>query len=384
MPFELATFIKMFRLAFAERMSKRRRRVVVSLLILIPVLAAINAVCLLLDHVFFPGFRRMQVRKPVFIIGHARSGTSLLHRLMTADEGRFVYFRMYEMLVPSLVQKKLIRAVARLDRRYLDSRIARRIEAWEDRTFAKGRQMHPMSLGGPEEDEFLLALSCASGVWMTVFPYMRELDYLYYFDDRPAPRRRRVLEFYRACVKRQLYLEGPGRVLCSKNPVFCGKVESLIEAFPDARFVILARNPLETIPSLLKMMERNWRASDCDRERMDDSLARLAEQSFHSYRYPFEVLARHPEVKHAIIEYPELVENPRRTMEALYERLGLDISPEFAQVLAEEEKRSRSHRAEHVYTLEEFGLAGAEIRTELADLFERFGWTDEETGRAVR
>ncbi len=374
MPFDVRTFVTMFRLAFADRMSPRRRRLVALLLFVIPLVAGFNAICLLLDHLLFPGFRRIRVRAPIFIIGHARSGTTLMHRLMTADR-RMSWFMTYELFLPSILQRKIVRALGAWDRRR-GGPIAQRIEAWEDRTFAKGRQMHPMSITGPEEDEFLLALSCLSGVWVTLFPYMRELDYLYYTDRMPARRRRRILRFYAACVRRQLYLNGTDRTHCSKNPTFAGKMESLLETFPDARFVVMNRNPYETIPSLLKMMERNWKASDCDPARMKDSLDCLARQSFHTYLYPYEVLAQRPGVPRAVVDYRDLVERPKATVEQVYADLGIPMTEQLAQALTEEELRSRSHRAEHVYTLEEFGLEREEIRRELAVLFERFGWDD--------
>jgi len=376
MPFDFRTFIMMFRLAFHDRMSPRRKKVVLALLFIIPAMATLNAFCLLLDQILFPGFRRVHVHKPVFIIGHARSGTSLMHRLMTGDE-RFSWFMTYELFVPSLVQRKLIRFLGACDRRFAGGALARRIQAWEDRTFARGREMHPMSLTGPEEDEFLLIFSCLSGVWVTLFPYMRELDYLYY-TDRMAPReRRRILGFYESCVKRQLYLNGPHRTHCSKNPTFAGKMESLIEIFPDARFVVLNRNPYETIPSLLKMMKRNWKASDCDPERMRDSMEGLGQQSFHTYRYPYEVLTRHPEIRYALVDYRELVESPRRVVEKVYSQLELPLTPEFEKFLALEETRSKEYRADHVYNLREFGLEHEKIRAELGQLFERFGWQKE-------
>ena len=106
----------------------------------------------------------------------------------------------------------------------------------------------------------------------------------------PSPRRARILRFYRDCVRRQLYCNGADRIHLSKNPTFSGRVESLIEAFPDARFVVNVRDPNETIPSLLKMMTRNWKAAKCSRERIDDSRRALAEQSFHTYRHPLDVL----------------------------------------------------------------------------------------------
>lgn len=372
MPFEFRTFAAMFRLAFRDPMSSRRRRVVWVTLFAIPLFAGVNAFCFALDRLLYPSIRKQAVTEPVFIIGHARSGTSLMHRLMTRD-AQFSWFRMYELFLPSLLQKKIVRGIAAWDRR-TGSRIARRIQAWEDRTFARGREMHPMSLTGPEEDEFLMTLSCASGTVTLLFPYMRELQHLYYFDGRPPRARRRLMRFYRACLQRQLMLEGGDRHHLSKNPVFCGRVESLIEAFPDARFIVMVRNPCETIPSLLKMMKRNWMASDCPQDRVEDSLAVLAEQSIHTYRTPFQVLERHPEVRHAVVRYEDLVASPKATVETVYDQLGLPLAPEFEKVLAEEATRTQSHRADHLYGLEEFGLRREEIRAKLADLFDRFGW----------
>jgi hypothetical protein len=377
MLFDLRTYLLMFRLAFAERPRGPRLVLLLALAAGIPLVAAFHALCMALDRLLFPGFRRIEVREPVFVIGHARSGTSLLHELLARDAERFSTFLTYELFLPSILQKKGVRALGRADRAWLGGAIERRIRAFEDRAFARGREMHPMSLTRPEEDEFLFAASCASGVWVLLFPYWRELQSLYYTDAMPARRRRRLMRFYRGCVQRQLYLNGPHKLHLSKNPTFCGKLESLIEAFPDARFVVCMRTPYDTIPSLLKLVTRNWKAAHCSPARMEDSRRVLAEQSFHSYRYPLEVLARHPATRHAIVDYRALVEQPKRTVEAVYRDLGLALSPATERALAEEETRSRSHRAEHVYSLGEFGLEPGEIRARLGDLFERYGWDPE-------
>jgi hypothetical protein len=154
-------------------------------------------------------------------------------------------------------------------------------------------------------------------------------------------------------------------------------VESLIEAFPDARFVVCLRTPYDTIPSLLKLVTRNWKAARCTPARMEDSRRVLAEQSFHSYRYPLEVLARHPETRSAVVDYRALVERPKQAVEGVYAELGFEPSPAYRKALLEEEARSKGHRGEHVYSLGEFGLEPGEIRARLGDLFERYGWDPE-------
>jgi hypothetical protein len=372
MYFDFATYFRMVRLARREPSGRRRRRLLFRLLIVVPLVATFHAVCFFLDRVFFPGLRRVEVRTPVFIVGHARSGTTLLHRLMSEDRGRFSVFLYYELFFPSLLQKKVIRFLAACDRR-LGGRIATRVQAWEERTFGPMRHIHPMGLTMPEEDDFLLTYSCASGYWIVLLPYMGELDF-YHVDAMPARKRRRLMRFYAECVRRQLYLNGPEKIHLSKNPIFSGRVESLIETFPDARIVVCMRDPGETIPSLLKLMQTGWARRRWDDATMQRSLRVLAAQSFHTYRHPLEVLRRHPDTAHAIVDYRDLVREPTVVVRRVYDRLGFTTSPELERALAVQEARSGARESGHRYTLDEFGLRRDEIRSELAELYERFQW----------
>ena len=137
------------------------------------------------------------------------------------------------------------------------------------------------------------------------------------------------------------------------------------------------RNPNETIPSLLKLMRVGYRALDWDEDGIKRSLRFLADQSYHTYRYPLEVLARHPEIRQSVIDYRDVTARPAETIERVYEQLGFSISDEYREVLRAEDKRARTHETTHSYSLDEFGLAADEIRVELAPLFERFGWDDD-------
>lgn len=370
-PFDGVTWWRLLRLAFADRPGSGRRLLLVVVALLFPLWSAVNTLFLWLDEILFPGYRGIAVREPVFVVGHARSGTTLMHTLLARDP-QFSFFRTWEMFLPSITQKKLADALVALDRR-LGRPLGRRVEAFEDRAFAKGRQMHPMGLSNPEEDEFLLFLAFASPVLAMLFPFQSELNRLFFFDRLPARQRRRVLDFYEGVVRRQLWLRGGTRHL-SKNPVFVGKLCSLVERFPDARFVLMERHPYETIPSILKMMERNWKAVGCNRATIRRELRVLGELSFDYYTYALEVLDALPPERRAIVRYPDLVERPAKTIEQAYAQLGLRLSPTFAERLASEERRSREHRSEHVYSLEEYGIPRAEIRERLGPLFDRFGW----------
>lgn len=374
--FDFLTWFKLLRLASREPNPRQRRGLMKLLLITVPLRATVHAVCFFLDPILFPRLWRVKVREPVFVIGHARSGTTLAHRLMCGDE-RFSAFRYWELLLPSLLEKKLVRAGAWVDRSLLGGRIERRLVAWEKRKFGPTQHIHKMGLNVPEEDDLIFQSSCASGFWMTKLPYMGELDF-FHVDQRPRRSRLRLMRYYRECVRRQLCLGGTDRIHLSKNPTWCGRVQTLIDVFPDARFVLPYRNPYETIPSLLKLLHVSWKhQGNMDEARIRESTRVMTDLSYEHYLLPEQVLARNPGTRWAEIDYRELTAQPRAAITRVYEQLGIEMTPQMAQFLAAEESRSRQHESAHRYSLAEFGLEDTEIRTRLAPLFERFGWDAE-------
>ncbi|HTI77834.1 MAG TPA: sulfotransferase [Mycobacterium sp.] len=370
--FDWANYRTMLRLLREEPNRSQRRKMYGAFLIGVPIVAAIHAICFALDPVLFPSLRRTQVRAPVFCVGHARSGTTYLHRMMAKDP-QFSYVLMYEMFFPSLLEKRVLRALFRIDEVAFGRRLRRKLDAIEQRAFAETNDMHKTGFFVPEEDDFLLTWSLGSGFWIVMFPYMGELDF-YHVDRWSAGKRRRMMTFYKECVRRQLALNGGG-IHLSKNPTFCGRVESLIETFPDARFVVPVRNPYETIPSLLKMLQTEWNLRGRDDHLIRTSLRVLADQSFDSYEHPLEVLARHPGTRSCVVDYRDLVSRTLITMRRVYDGLGLELPATVAEAI--ESAGGQAHESTHRYSLEEFGLDPDEIHTHLADLFERFHWDTE-------
>lgn len=372
--FDFARWARLTRLAFGERRLAVRAWFLYRLLVWVPLVASFHAACFALDELLFPGLRRVEVRAPVFLVGHARSGTTLLHRLMSLDGERFCSNRMIELYFPSLLQKKAIRWLGAFDRRFLGKRLAKRVRAWEQRRYRATKDIHAMGLFKPEEDDLFFYYSCASGFWMTKLPYLGKIDF-YYVDRWPERERRRLMRFYRDCIRRQLYLDGSEKTYTSKSPVFAGRVAALLEEFPDARFGITMRDPSETIPSLLKLLQTSYRLYGVDAEDAKRALDVQVELSIDTYRHPLDVLARHPEAKRALVDYAELTGDPQRAVEKLYAALGFDVSLAFAAVLAAEGARARKHETSHRYSTAEFGLADDALRERIGpELFAQFGW----------
>ena len=252
-----------------------KSRMLCKLLLQVPLCSAVHALFFLLDYLVFPKLWTQAVHKPIFIVGHARSGTTLMHRLLSADEDRFSYFLYWETFFPSLLEKKLIRGLGWLDRHCFGGPVKRWLLAWDERTFGPSRHVHDMSLWHAEEDCFAMQAAFVTQQWSLEIPMMEIID-LFHVDDMPG-KRRRWLRHYRELVKRQLLFKGGDRVHLAKNPMMSGWLDSLIETFPDARVIVMMRDPVECVPSLLKLMENAWKAKGWSPGQYAQSLEALTE-----------------------------------------------------------------------------------------------------------
>ncbi len=370
MYFDIAYYFRVLRHVWSLKQWPGKRGMLFRLLLVVPLVSAFHALCFLLDYVFFPRLWRQTVERPVFIIGHARSGTTLAHRLLAADGNQFSYFLYWELFFPSLLQKKLIRALGRLDA-LLGSPCLTRLQRWDDKTFGPTRHIHHMSLWNAEEDQFVMRAAFVTQQWALDVPMMDKID-LFHLDQMSDKKRRRWLHHYRECVKRQLLLNGGERTHLSKNPLMCGWVAALQETFPDARFVVMLRNPNECIPSTLRLLELSWKGRGWQPEQYRESLRVMTEISFESIRHPREVLAGHDQA--VFVDYRKLVAEPRDTVHEVYAALGLTVSPSFDAYLRAQQDRERNHQSRFTYNIDDYAVSVDDIEGELSELFDEYQW----------
>lgn len=351
-----------------------RPRMLLRLLLLQPLLYLLHVTCFLLDYLLFPRLWHTPVTQPVFVIGHARSGTTLMHRLMSADADRFSYFLYWETFFPSLLQKKTVRLLGYLDDKVLGGFLEKKIRAWDDKTFGPYRHMHNMSLFNAEEDCFAMQAAFVSQQWSLEIPMMDVVDFFHL--DKMPKKSRRWMHHYRELVKRQLLLNGANKIHLSKNPVMSGWVESLIEAFPDARFVVMMRDPGACIPSCLKLVEASWKHKGWRREDCEVSLARLTEISFEHFTHPREVLARYPQTPSVVVDYRRLTSAPREAVQEVYSALGLPLEQSHDDWLQARAEKERAHHSKFEYSLGEFHLSAAQIEQRLASFYQQYQWQE--------
>ncbi len=282
------------------------------------------------DDLLYRGWREREVRAPVYILASARSGTTLLHRLLCLDEPRFTHQKLYQTIFPAVSLYRAIEALVKLDGAAFGL-AARAMDRIEKRAFRGFDGIHPMGLGDAEEDEALFVYPLLSPTLLMLFPFVDELDAARSIASLPAARRARLMEFYRDCLRRHLYAVGGDRTLLVKSVLAASRIDDLLETFPDARIIHLVRHPYESIPSSVSMLTRAWRAHSPEIATDGPEIRAFAQLMMSYYRIYAELEDRLPRDRFISMRYVDLVADPEASVRSIYERFGWTVSKELRE-----------------------------------------------------
>ena len=152
------------------------------------------------------------------------------------------------------------------------------------------------------------------------------------------------------------------------------KIRRVIRENPDARIVVNMRDPLECVPSNLKLMEGNYLSKGWTKEDYHTSIQVLEDMSYDCFHNPRDVLQKNPQTPSMVADYRDLVSQPKATVEAIYEAFGLPMSDEYRAILEERDNKARAHKTSHKYSAKEFGMDVDRMYRELADFYKDYGW----------
>jgi len=351
---------------------KRVVFLVIATLTYIP-LQLIHGFFLLLDWVFFPAFNKIEVKQPVFIIGNPRTGSTHLMRVLAKDEKNFAVAKLWELvLAPSITQRKLVRALGKLDQR-LGSPLKNWILEWEARAFREGRKYRRVRFELPDEDELSLLTIFSAIHLVFAFPFLEAFRPIVFFDQKVSPTdQRHFMAYYKRCMQRTLYIYGTEKHILSKSPANSGRVGTLGESFPDGRFIYLTRTPLEVFPSLMSLFSFNASlfADLLEPYPFGD---KLLEMTKHWYSYPLDTLEQNAN-GYLVLRYEDLVQDLDGSVHEIYTSLGLEIHPAYTQSLQTAVAKAEDYNSRHDYSLAAMGYTPEQIIAEYRDAFERFGF----------
>ncbi len=335
-----------------------------------PFIFFLTQVGLLIDNLLFPGYRKVQVKNPVFIIGHPRSGTTFLHKLLT-NSNNGVTFKAWHLFAPSITMRFLLRPLY-----WLQMKRNRGV-------LAPKRVGHEISLDKVEEEEFLFVHNTDTQFLLTRTPLAfddREYPELRRFDEQPASRRLKSARIFKRLLQRQIYLTGKTQVVAQMH-FSTYRIKTLMEVFPDAKFVYLVRSPLEAIPSHLSLvwnsLDHQWGVESIPPKLLKRFIERRYRYNVELYRYFHELVAR-GEVPHdrvMILKYDHLVSDPKGACERVIAFTGIEADERMRRGLIEQAEKQRSYvRTHRVEPLERFGLTEDRVIRDLHFVFAQHGF----------
>ena len=198
----------------------------------------LTSVLLIISSAFHPRDRNLFRRKvnkfvfkesPLFIIGHWRSGTTLLHNILTKDPASGFVTTYHAVFPNNLKSKWIFKNFMRL---FMPSK--RPVDQLK------------ISVNLPQEDEYAMSnITHHSYYHFFYFPSRYLSLYKMYVRGESVSEHEEEtwkIKYHHMVVKALINTNGRRAVL--KNPVNTGRILKLLEIFPGANFIFIIRNPV--------------------------------------------------------------------------------------------------------------------------------------------
>jgi len=306
-----------------------------------------------------------QIVAPFVVVGIFRAGTTLMSYLLEKDERhRPLYGWEAQASVPPPDPASIAD----------DPRIAATVagRAMLEAVNPKIRVVQNEAADGPTECITVLAQDFKSLFWEALTNIPAYGTFLARTDHRSA------YEYHRTVL--QVLQSGGVRGRWSlKSPHHVLNLDALTAVYPDARIVVMHRDPLvvaASVCSLITTLTSTF--SDADHrayiaDHWTDVLHRSVE-ALDTFR------AANPGVAIADVRYTDLVADPLATMEQLYGTFGDSLSGQAVDAMrAHTANRPKGQHGTHQYALEEFGLDRAALSERFADYVQRYQLVSEAT-----
>lgn len=297
--------------------------------------------------------------QPIFILGHWRSGATFLHELLACDS-QLGYPDYYQCFAPHhfLLTEKWFKPLARRlspERRPMDNML--------------------VDVENPQEDECaLLAMGVKSLYLSFAFPNRGPVA-LEYLDLRELSDAERAdwADHWVRFLKRVTYR--CGRRLVLKSPLHTARLRTILEIFPDARFVHLARDPLTLFASTRRFYRslnetQGLQGRDREGEWLDEHVFATFERLYASFEEDRNLI---PSGNLVELRFEDLVADPVRSVQMIYDRLRIGNFSDVEHALKTKLASVSGHKT-NVFRVRSDEASA--IRERWSGYIERYGYCD--------
>jgi len=306
-----------------------------------------------------PEILERELGEVVVIAGLQRTGTTMLHRLLSADP-QIRALISWEALSPVPgpgeqpgVPKGRIR----------NGKIAERGLAFLAPQFFA---IHPVEHDSPEEDVLLLDCSFMSQSPEAMLHVPSYAEWLESQDHTPA------YEYLRKLMQLLLW-QRPAKHWVLKSPHHMEYLDTLLQVFPEAHIVQTHRDPRKTMASFCSMVAHGQGvfSDEVDAHEVARHWVRKVRRLM---ELSIAVREKLGEDRFLDVSYYDLLEDPMAELDRVYAFAGIERNDAAHQAAMTTRKRNVQHKyGRHRYDLADFGLSLESIEDEFGFYRERYG-----------
>ena len=279
---------------------------------------------------------------PVFVTGLPRSGTTFLFNLLALDNNHRSP-KYWEIMSPLPIPKSNFGIRKREWKINTELKFARTI-------IPKLRAMHHIRAQTPEECMLIATMNIRSIVYMCMVDVPEYVEYLKDCNFES------VFLWHKKFFQMLELTSRPERWLL-KDPSHMGHIPEILATYPNARFINIHRNPIQSIASFCSLTKniRSAFSKNVDTTKIGKTVLDFWQHNLNkgmSYR---KSLGSNQIVD---INYTEFIKNPLDAIKNTYSVLGFDIDIETENKMKEYlTQQNKTRKEEHNYSLEEFNLS---------------------------
>ena len=303
----------------------------------------------------YPQHADVPIERPIFVTGLPRTGTTVIHRLLTADPAH----QGLEMWLAEFPQPRPPRETWP-DNPVFSALDARFKQAHEENPDYTG--LHYMTADEVEECWQLLRQSLHSVSYETLAHVPTYSKWLARQDWTKSYRRHRA-------NLQLIGLNEPEKRWVLKNPSHLFALDAIMAVYPDA-LIVQCHRPVETILASMCSLAQHttegqsntFVGAQIGADEMETWARGL--QLFNAQR------AQYDQAQFCDIDYHEFVADPLATAAGIYERFGLPLTDAARAAMADDYAASKTgpRAPKHHYALEDYGLTTEQVRERFAGL----------------
>jgi len=270
-------------------------------------------------------------KPPLFILGHWRSGTTLLHNLLTKDPS-VGYMTTYQSVFPNnLASKWIFKTFMRIN--MPDKRPSDKVE---------------LNINFPQEDEFAFCNSQPNGYYnFFYFPkqYRKFYDRSVHLKGCTEKEINLWYSAYDNMLKKALINTNSKKIVV-KNPVNTARIEKILKLYPDAKFLYLYRNPMTVYRSTRRFFQQLFPTlwlDEVDQPFIDNMILDVYKRVMHDYLEQRDLIPRENLVE---LKFEDFEKQPMAELEKIYTQLWEEdfasMKPLFSKYLESQKKHEKN------------------------------------------